>query len=432
MEFIFLVALIVLNGFFAMSEIALVAAKPSRLKTLAETKRAAQVALNLKENPTRFLSTIQIGITIIGLLSGIVGEATLSKPFEHWLVGHGIEQQSANILSTAVVVVCITYFAIVVGELVPKRFAQSNAERIAVLAAYPIHWVSTFTRPFVSLLAFSTKSLLGLLGQRDENIESVTEEDITALVDEGSETGAIEPREQTMIRNILHLNDRPVSSLMTPRRDIDYIDIDQPIDTLVRRLRQTKHSVFPVCRGNLDNVIGTISSKALVNQLDNLSIPTVANLLKQPVYIHESMKGLQLINHLQAIGAEMAFIVDEYGDIQGLVTYYDILEAIAGELSLAPDDIWAEELEPQHWLMDASIPIAELKQRLDLNQLEGEAEAGYQTLNGLLLWKFETLPDVGDEVMINHWRFTITEVKDHRILSVDVHYQALPDTDISH
>ncbi len=247
MDIFILVGLITLNGLFAMSELALVAAKSSRLKTLAQTQSSAQRALDLKNNPTRFLSTIQIGITAIGILSGIFGEATLSAPFAQWLNQQGLEPELASIIATASVVVLITYFAIVVGELVPKRFAQRNAEKIAIIVAHPIHYLAIVTTPFVVLLSGSTDALLKLFRQHGDDGDQVTEEDIFAVVTEGSESGAIEPQEQDMIRNILHLNDRLVTSLMTPRCDMDYLDIDQPIETCLKEIRQTQHSVWPVC-----------------------------------------------------------------------------------------------------------------------------------------------------------------------------------------
>ncbi len=211
-----LIGLITLNGVFAMSEIALVAAKTSRLKMMAENSKRATLALELKDNPTQFLSTIQIGITVIGLLSGIFGEATLSVPLGQWLVSQGVEKEIANVVSTFSVVLLITYFAIVVGELVPKRIAQNNAEMIAINVAYPIHWLAKITRPFVFLLTFTTDTSLKILGQSESKSEIVTEEDIVAVVSEGSESGAIEPQEQLMIQNLLHLNDRLALSLMTP------------------------------------------------------------------------------------------------------------------------------------------------------------------------------------------------------------------------
>ncbi|KKD60834.1 hemolysin [Grimontia sp. AD028] len=429
MDVLLLAGLIAINGLFAMSEIALVAAKTSRLKRMAETRKAASVALSLKENPNTFLSTIQIGITVIGLLSGIVGEATLSKPFAAFLVSAGMHIETADYLSTASVVLGITYFAIVVGELVPKRIAQSHAETIAVLVARPIRWISIITRPFVVTLSVSTQTLLKGLGVREDSEEAVTEDDIQAILNEGSESGAIEPREQTMIRNILHLNDRLVSSLMTPRRDIDYLDINQPVDQVLARIRSTKHSVFPICRGNLDNVIGTVSSKLLLNHVGDINTTVIAKLLKRPMYVPESMKGLTLLDYMQRQGAEMAFIVDEYGDIQGLVTHYDLLEAIAGELSLSPQDLWAQDLEEGGWVMDALIPLNELKDRLGVSTLEGEETEGFQTLNGMLSWLAERVPGEGEVLVHQGWRFEVLKVKHNRVAKVKV-TQEQAETDV--
>ncbi|TWD37974.1 putative hemolysin [Vibrio crassostreae] len=415
MKILLLVGLIVLNGLFAMSEIALVAAKNSRLKRLAEKHHSAQVALELKENPTRFLSTIQIGITVIGLLSGIVGEATLSAPLAVQLELWGLDPTQANILSTAVVVVGITYFAIVVGELVPKRFAQSQAENIAVLVALPIFWLSKIATPFVFALSASTEGILKLMGRGGEE-DSVTEDDIHALVKEGSESGVIERGEQEMIRNILQLDDRLVSSLMTPRRDIDFLDIDQPVENIFKQLRSSKHSVFPLCQYHLNKVVGTVSAKALLNQAGNLSIQVIMGLSRSPIYVPESMKALRLLGYFKESGTEMAFIVDEYGDVQGLVTHYDILEAIAGELSNNPNDLWTEQVE-DGLLVDGLIPISELKNRLELSDFEGESES-FQTLNGLVTWLIGRLPDAGEVVQYQQWQFEIISVENNRIVSI--------------
>ncbi|RTZ15314.1 HlyC/CorC family transporter [Vibrio aquaticus] len=420
MDIFILVGLITLNGIFAMSELALVAAKSSRLKKLAETQSSARLALELKNNPTRFLSTIQIGITAIGILSGIFGEATLSGPLAQWLIHNGLEPELASIVATASVVVIITYFAIVVGELVPKRFAQRNAERIAVIVAYPIHWLAMLTSPFVMLLSGSTDALLKLFRQHGNDNEQVTEEDIFAVVNEGSESGAIEPQEQEMIRNILYLNDRLVTSLMTPRCDIDYLDVELPIEQLLVLIRQTQHSVWPVCHGGLDNIIGTISSKVLLDQYEELSIEKVVRLARKPKYYPESMKGLPLLNQMQQNNGEMAFIVDEYGDIQGIVTHYDILESVAGELGQAPQHKWARQHQDGSWRMDALIPLNELKRRLALGALDGESIEGFQTLNGYLTWKAGKVPQKGEIIECEEWLFEILAATSSRIIEVKV------------
>lgn len=419
MDILLLVGLIALNGVFAMSEIALVTAKSGRLKKIAEHSSPARLALQLKNNPTLFLSTIQIGITVIGILSGIFGEATLSVPFEHWLVAQGLDREIATVLATSTVVILITYFAIVIGELVPKRFAQNNAERIAIIVAYPIHWLAKLTTPFVILLTRSTDTLLKLFGQNGDS-EAVTEEDIFAVVSEGSESGAIEPQEQLMIRNLLLLNDRLALSLMTPRCDIHFLDVDQPIDSILKHLRQTQHSVWPVCKGGLDKIIGTISSKALLDEYDHLSITRLGKLVKRPRFVPESMKGLPLLNHMQQTSTEMVFIVDEYGDVQGLVTHYDLLKSIAGELGMAPQQIWAKKQKDGSWLMDALIPLNELKHKLALSHIEGEESEGFQTLNGFLTWLLGRVPKQGEIVVYQEWRFEVLHVRNHRIIQVKV------------
>lgn len=415
-----LIGLITLNGVFAMSEIALVAAKTSRLKMMAEESKRAALAIELKSNPTLFLSTIQIGITVIGLLSGIFGEATLSEPLGHWLVNRGMDKEIASIVSTFSVVLLITYFAIVIGELVPKRIAQNNAEIIAINVAYPIHWLAKLARPFVLLLTFTTDTMLKILGQTESKSEVVTEEDIVAVISEGSESGAIEPQEQLMIRNLLHLNDRLALSLMTPRPDIHYLDASLPVDAILNNLRQTQHSVWPVCKGSLDNIIGTVSSKVMLDEYDKLSIDRLNKQLKPPRFVPESMKGLPLLNYMQTTSTEMVFIVDEYGDVQGLVTHYDLLKSIAGELGMEPQQIWAKQQKDGSWLMDALIPLNELKYKLGLPNIEGEESEGFQTLNGFITWLIERVPEQGEIIDYYDWRFEVLRVKSNRIVQVKV------------
>ncbi|MFC5077770.1 Hemolysin C [Vibrio thalassae] len=418
MDVILLVGLIGLNGLFAMSEIALVAAKSGRLRKMAERQKSAQLALQLKNNPTLFLSTIQIGITAIGILSGIFGEAILSAPLSSWLSEQGVDVEIASALATASVVITITYFAIVIGELVPKRLAQNNAEKIAMVVAYPIHWLSLVTSPFVKLLSVSTDAMLRLLGQKEGHHDCVTEEDIIALVREGSESGAIEQQELMMIRNLLHLNDRAVTSLMTPRSDIHHLDIDKPVEQALRELRQTKHSVWPVCRGGLDNIIGTISSKNLLDEYEVLSTGRLAKMLRKPRFVPESMKGLALLNHMQQTSSEMAFLVDEYGDVQGLVTHHDLLKSIAGQLGMAPQQVWAKSLSDGSWIIDGLIPTNELKHKLDIQELEGELDEGFQTLNGFISWRVGSVPTSGTHIRYQQWDFEVLKVKNNRIMQV--------------
>jgi putative hemolysin len=223
-----------------------------------------------------------------------------------------------------------------------------------------------------------------------------------------------------MIRNLLHLNDRLALSLMTPRCDIHYLDLDLPLDAILKNLRQTQHSVWPVCKGGLDNIIGTISSKALLDEYDELSISRLAKLLKRSRFVPESMKGLPLLNYMQQTSTEMVFIVDEYGDVQGLVTHYDLLKSIAGELGMAPQQIWAKKQKDGSWIMDALIPMNELKYKLELSSIEGEESEGFQTLNGFLTWLIGRVPAQGETVEYQQWQFDVLQVKSNRITQVKV------------
>lgn len=265
MEILILLGLILLNGVFAMSEIAIVTARKARLGKLAsEGNRSAAIALKLGEDPTHFLSAVQIGITSIGLLNGIYGESLLAQPFSLWLQEWGLPAKSSGLIATVIVVVVVTYLSIVVGELVPKRLGQLNAERIACLVARPMHWLATLTRPFVWLLSASTNASLRLLRVNQNGSANVTEEEIHAMLVEGSEAGVIEDHEHTMLRNVFRLDERSLSSLMVPRSDIRYLDLALPLETNLQRLVEYRHSYFPVCDGNLSELVGIINvSKVL-------------------------------------------------------------------------------------------------------------------------------------------------------------------------
>ncbi len=418
MDIALLVLLIVVNGIFAMSEIALVSAKTNRLQSLADKgDKSAKTALELKNNPTVFLSTIQIGITAIGILNGIVGEAVLSAPFAVWLVEQGMDAKTASVFSSACVVVLITYFSIVVGELVPKRLAQAHAERASLLIARPVNFLSKIAKPFVFLLTISTNGSLRTLGVKTDEIEAtLTEEDIHAVIVEGSETGVIERQEHDIVRKVFRLADRAVSSLMTPRADIELLNLEEPLDVQIKQIRHAAHTVFPVVRGGYSDMLGTVSAKSLLRYTSQLDTERIARAIKPPVYVPESMNGLELLQYLQRSGTEMVFVVDEYGDIQGLVTIYDLFEAMTGEL-VTPDprQLWATAQDDGSWLLDALIPISELKDRLGLSELPDETTAKYHTLNGMLQWVEGKLPNPGDITEWGNWRFEVATIKGNRI-----------------
>ncbi|WP_295431319.1 hemolysin family protein [uncultured Thiodictyon sp.] len=417
MEVLFLIGLIVLNGALAMSEIALVTARRTRLARRAEEgDAAALMAIKLGEDPTRFLSTIQIGITSIGVLSGIVGEAALAQPLSDLLEVAGVNPHPAGIVATILVVVLITYVSIVVGELVPKRLGQIDPEGVARLVARPMHALSVTARPFVWLLSWSTGALLRLLGQRDQVGSRVTEDEIHALLLEGSQAGVIDASEHHMVRNVFRLDDRQMGSLMVPRGEIAWLDLNTPLEENLARIAGSVHSRFPVCRGGLDDVVGVAVMKHLFSQsLRGQGVDLAAD-LEPAVYVPESLTGMQLLGEFRANGAQMVFVIDEYGDLMGLVTLQDVLEAVTGEFQPRdPEDAWAVARADGSWLLDGLIPIMELKDRLSLKTVPEEDKGRYHTLSGMLLWLLGRVPQTGDLVDWEGWDLEIIDMDGRRI-----------------
>lgn len=418
MDIAILVALILLNGVFAMSEIALVTARKSRLQRLAEDgDRSATIAMRLGEEPTQFLSTVQIGITAIGILNGIVGEAALAGPLAEFLQTLGVDQKTSAVGATTIVVVSITYFSIVVGELVPKRIAQFNAEGIARLMARPIALLAQLSRPFVYLLSISTDGILRLMGKKELSSANLTEEDIHAMLVEGSQTGIIEKQEHEMVRNVFRLDDRQIASLMTPRSEIIYLDIEQPLDECLETLIASDHSRFPVCRGGIHELLGVISSKRLLKQrLKEESSEKISEYLLPAVYVPESLTGMKLLEQFRESGVQMVFVVDEYGEILGLITLQDLLVALTGEFKPRdPEDVWAVQREDGTWLLDGLIPIMELKDRLGLKAVPEENKGRYHTLSGMMMWLIGKVPRTGDITEWQGWRLEVVDLDGNRI-----------------
>lgn len=412
MEVFLLIGLVLLNGLFAMSEIALVTARRARLQARAdEGDKGAASALKLGEDPTRFLSTVQIGITSIGLLSGIVGEAVLAGPLGIWMESIGIPARTASIASTVVVVIGVTYVSIVVGELVPKRLGQISPEAIARLVARPIVLLSLITRPFVWLLAFSTNTLLKLLGVKQSTEEGVTEEEIRAMLAQGSQSGVIEQNEHDIVRNVFRLDDREVGSLMTPRTDIVYIDLQASDAENIQRIVESGHTRFPVCNGGLDQVLGYLHAKQVLARVSGGEGPNFAKDLHTSLYVPETLSGLSLLSQFRANSLQMAFVVDEYGETEGIVTLQDVTEALTGEFtSRNADDAWARQLEDGSWLLYGTIPNVELKDRLHLSSVPEEARGHYHTLSGMFMLQLERIPQMGDQFEWEGWRFEVLEM----------------------
>jgi putative hemolysin len=417
MEIILLIALIIVNALFAMSEIALLTSRRARLARMAEEgDSAAKVAVKLGEDPTGFLSTIQIGLTSIGILNGIVGEAALAKPFALWLQNIGVAQRVAEIGSTVVVVLVITYVTIVIGELVPKRLGQINPEGVARLVARPMDMLSAISRPFVYLLSTSTTLILGLFGQRDAKGPSVTEEEIHALLVEGSEAGVIEKDEHEMVRNVFRLDDRQIASLMVPRADIVWLDLTRPVEENLLLMAESDHSRFPVCRGGFDDILGIVAAKQMFNQTLRGGPPDLTKRLQAPVYVPESLTGMELLAQFRTSGTQMVFVIDEYGEVQGLITLQDLIESVTGEFQPKnKEDAWAVQREDGSWLLDGLIPLPELKDRLGLKTVPEEDKGRYHTLSGMLMLLLGRLPGTGDITPWEDWTFEVVDLDGKRI-----------------
>jgi putative hemolysin len=409
--------LIVVNGLFAMSEMALITAKRSRLTRLADDgDKAAAMAIKLGQEPTRFLSTVQIGLTAIGVLNGIIGESAFAPVLARTLQTFGMATESSHIAATVFVVMSITYVTIVIGELVPKRLGQTNPEGIARIVARPMQILASVARPFERLLSASTDGVLRLMGKHSQSLPSVTEEEIHALLEEGSEAGIIEQHEHEMVRNVFRLDDRQLGSLMVPRSDIIYLDTALPVQENMGRVAESEHSRFPVCHGTLQSLLGVVNAKQLLAQTIKGGITNLADHLQPCVFVPETLTGMELLDHFRTSGTQMVFVVDEYGEIQGLVTLQDMLEAVTGEfVPRNIEDSWAIQREDGSWLLDGLIPVPELKDTLELRYVPEEDKGVYHTLSGLVMWLLGRMPQTGDVTFWEDWRLEVVDMDSKRI-----------------
>ncbi|HRD97988.1 MAG TPA: hemolysin family protein [Rubrivivax sp.] len=418
MDFTLVIFLILLNGLFALSEMALTASRKARLQVMVEGREpGAQAAMVLHENPTKFLSTVQIGITSIGVLNGIVGEAAFSEPLARWLVqGVGIAPRAAEIGATALVVALITMLTIVFGELVPKRLGQMYPETLARLVARPMNWLSTATRPLVAVLSLCTEAVLRLMGIRGGPSRAVTEEEIAASLEEGVDAGVIEAQEHQMVRNVFRLDDRQIGSMMIPRAEIVWLDESDPLEVVLQCIADSGHTRFPVCRASLDDVRGLLNAASLLQPLARGEKPSLSQHLQPAVFVPETLSGMELLENFRAADTDLVFVVDEYGAVQGVITERDLLEAITGEFGASTDeDAWAVQREDGSWLMDGLIPVPELKDRLELKDLPEEDRGRYNTLAGMIMLLLGRLPRTADAVVWEGWRFEVVDLDGKRV-----------------
>ena len=418
MDVFLLAFLILLNGLFAMSEMALSASRKARLQVMLEAgESGAQAAIELHDNPTKFLSTVQIGITSIGVLNGMVADSAFSGPFSAWLQLHlNASVQVADLGARGIVVIVITILTIIFGELVPKRLGQMYPEMVARLVSRPMQVLSSATRPLVVLLSVCTEAVLKLLGIRGGPSRSVTEEEIAASLEEGLDAGVIEAQEHQMVRNVFRLDDRQIGSMMIPRAEISWLDANASLEEVMRIVAEEEHSRYPVCRGGLDDVIGVVAAHSLLRPLSEGRVVALSEHLQPPVFVPETLSGMELLEHFRTSGAELVFVVDEYGAVQGVITVREVLEAITGEFSAPSDeDAWVVQRADGSWLVDGLIPVPELKDRLAIKDLPEEDRGRYNTLAGMIMLLLGRLPATADAVEWGGWRFEVVDLDGKRV-----------------
>ena len=420
MDFLLIGFLTLLNGVFAMSEMALSSSRKARLVAMAESgDKGAEAALSLLDNPTQFLSSVQVGITSIGMLNGIIGEAAFSGGLSVWFQDLGMPFRAAEISATGLVVAIITYITIVFGELVPKRIGQLYPEPTARWVSRPMMWVASVAKPFVKLLSFSTQNVLILLRVDNSAGRAVTEEEITASLEEGVDAGLIEEHEHQMVQNVFLLDDRLLASLMLPRSDIKWLDASDTLASAIAKAGVTGHSWYPVCRGSLDDVVGVVNVAKLIASRGvglNIAEDRVGAFSIPAVFVPETLTGMELLEQFRARSTRMVFVVDEYGVVQGLVTPLDMLEAITGELQPgAQIDAWATQRDDGSWLIDGVMPVSELKARLEIKELPEEDKGRYNTVAGLLQSVSGRLLKTTEKVQVSGWEFEVVDLDGKRI-----------------
>jgi putative hemolysin len=412
-DILIILALIVVNGLFSMVEIALISSRKARLESqAAKGDRDAARALQLANHPDGFLSTVQIGITLIGVLTGIYSGDNFKAPLQQWLSGFPFLQSYSTLLSTIIIVVVLTYLSMVLGELVPKRIGLSNPERIAKMMAKPMHWLMKITYPFIWLLSKSAQLIMKLLGIHS-NENQVTEEEIKAIISEGTEHGAIEEAEQEIIERVFHLSDRNITSLMTHRSDIIWLPGNETVATAKAGLNDVVHSVYPVCNQNIDQIEGMVSIKDLFTAQPE---QTLLQVMRPAMYVPENLTAYQVLEQFRETKIHQCFIVDEYGSVQGLITLNDILEAIVGDIPQEEDqEFEIVQRADGTFLIDAQIPFYDFLDRFDKTEWMMEGDQEFDTLAGFIIHELEKIPSTGDQLNWKIFRLEIVDMDHHRI-----------------
>ncbi|HLP15261.1 MAG TPA: hemolysin family protein [Bacteroidota bacterium] len=413
-----ILVLIMLNGMFALSEIAIVSSRKARLQYLANKgNQKARAALELSANPENFLSTVQAGITLVGIMAGALGGITISESLKAWLQTFPLLAPYAEWISLGMVVVPITYLSIIIGELIPKQLALRDPERTAMLIAIPMRTLSTIMYPIVWFLSASTSVVIRSFGITKKVVSTITQEEIKVMIDEGTKAGTFDLVEKELVERIFRLGDKHVSSLMTSRTEIVWVDVESPAGENMRRMTESSHSIFPVCRGSAETILGIVHIKDLYASAVSGQAFSLERRLRQALYVVETLPAVALIGQFKQTGIHFAFVVDEYGGIQGLVTLNDILKAVVGE---GMDDDATKssgitERTDGSYLIDGSLTLDEFVEYFHLDRMMEEDAGNYHTVAGFVIKQMGAIPRVGQAFEWRSWRIEVVDLDGKRV-----------------
>lgn len=431
-KIVLILILIIINGFFSMMEMAVVSVRKARLQyEIGKGNRKAQTAFDLSENPNTFFSTIQIGITLIGVITGAIGSVAFSGPLENALKKVSFLAPAAATLAVLIVSICVTYFSLVIGELIPKRIAIAYPEKIAIRVSGFMTFLANLSKPLVAFLSFSTDIGLKLLGVRENTEPPVSEDEVKVMIEQGKLSGVFEETEQDIVESVFRMSDRSVHAMMTPRTEVTWIDIAEPAAEIMAEIRESNEIYFPVVRDHPDNVLGILSAKKLLNRYILGQEPNLEELIDPALFLPESTPALAAVETLRQSGKQAAVILDEYGGFSGLVTLADILEELVGEIASADDESYEPEIvtrEDGSYLIDGGLDIEDMKDMLHIGELEDQERVDYQTVAGFLLSRFGFIPKASDCVTFGSFKFEVVDMDGRRIDKVLVtRVEADPD-----
>lgn len=418
MEIVIVVILIVLNGLLSMAEIAIIAAKKTKLKNLADKgNKNAEKVLRLADNPNKLFSTIQVGITLIGTLTGAIGAVAFSEPFANLFEDIGFPQGASHTLAVAIVVFVITYISIIIGELVPKRLGLHYPEKISTWMVRGMEFLSTIFSPLVDILSITTETILKALGIEQKEELPMSLDEVRILLQQGSQAGVIKTTEKDIVEKTLNLSDKKVTSIMTASNKIVWIDIDSNIESLKKAVLENQFSYYPVCKKDLDDVKGIINSDSLLAAFIANQKINIKDLMYKPLLIPENLKALQVMELFKRHHIHMGIVIDEYGNVQGLVTVTDILEAIVGDLPEMKDKEEKDIIRRNQnsWLVNSLLSTVEFKEYFKIEHLPSEKEADYNTVGGFIMHMLGRVPMTGDHFELLGYRFEVVDMDGNRV-----------------